>query len=207
MPALRGSGLGHRLRPDRAVRRQQVAQRGRAHDPRLQRRRLVRPHLQRLRLLRPRQADPRVHQARAARPALQGADQDQGRGHQPDVRGADPEDPEVDAVQGPRGDAAAHRRLRRPGDHVRRLPRLRRHPAQRGGSLVEDRRSSTSPTLRDADQRPGRLGWRPRGSVGCAAAVPSSGRPSTRSWRSGWATSRSNGRRARCRAERPSGSR
>ena len=65
----------------------QVAQRGRAHDPRLQHGRLVRPHLPRLRLLRPGQADPQVHQEGAARPALQGADQDQGRGHQPDLRG------------------------------------------------------------------------------------------------------------------------
>ena len=40
-----------------AVRRQQVAQRGCAHDPRLQHGRLVRPHLPRLRLLRPGQAD------------------------------------------------------------------------------------------------------------------------------------------------------
>ena len=45
-----------------ALRRQQVAQRGRAHDPRLQHGRLVRPHLPRLRLLRPGQADPQVHQ-------------------------------------------------------------------------------------------------------------------------------------------------
>ena len=50
----------------RAVRRQQVAQRGRAHDPRLQHGRLVRPHLPRLRLLRPGQADPQVHQARSS---------------------------------------------------------------------------------------------------------------------------------------------
>jgi hypothetical protein len=34
-PALRGPRLGHRHRPVRAVRREQVAQRGRAHDPRL----------------------------------------------------------------------------------------------------------------------------------------------------------------------------
>src|SRR5213075_2595860 len=40
-----------------AVRRLEVAQRGCAHDPRLQHGRLVRPHLHRLRLLRPRQAD------------------------------------------------------------------------------------------------------------------------------------------------------
>ena len=44
----------------------QVAQRGRAHDPRLQHGRLVRPHLQRLRLLRPGQADRQVHQEGAA---------------------------------------------------------------------------------------------------------------------------------------------
>ena len=36
VPALRGPRLGQRLRPVRALRRQQVAQRGRAHDPRLQ---------------------------------------------------------------------------------------------------------------------------------------------------------------------------
>ena len=62
VPALRGQGRGHRHRPHGALRRQQVAQRGCAHDPRLQHGRLVRPHLQRLRLLRPGQADPQVHQ-------------------------------------------------------------------------------------------------------------------------------------------------
>ena len=64
--ALRGPRLGHRLRPLRALRRQQVAQRGRAHDPRLQHGGLVRAHLPRLRLLRPGQADPEVQQERAA---------------------------------------------------------------------------------------------------------------------------------------------
>ncbi len=48
----------------------QVAQRGCAHDPRLQHGRLVRPHLQRQRLLRHGQADRQVHQEGAARPAL-----------------------------------------------------------------------------------------------------------------------------------------
>ncbi len=73
VPALRGHGIGDRLRPVAALRRQQVAQRRRAHDPRLQHGRLVRPHLPWLRLLRPGQADPQVHQERAQRPALQGA--------------------------------------------------------------------------------------------------------------------------------------
>ena len=86
-PRCEGMGSVNDFDLTAAVRRQQVAQRGCAHDPRLQHGRLVRPHLQRLRLLRPGQADPQVHQEGAARPALQGADQDQGRGHQPDLRG------------------------------------------------------------------------------------------------------------------------
>ena len=56
VPALRGPGLGERHRPHSALRRQQVAARGRAHDPRLQHGRLVRPDLHGLRLLRPGQA-------------------------------------------------------------------------------------------------------------------------------------------------------
>ncbi|CAA9512774.1 MAG: Excinuclease ABC subunit A paralog of unknown function, partial [uncultured Solirubrobacterales bacterium] len=43
VPALRGPWIGHRLRPLRALRRHQVAQRGCAHRPRLQHGRLVRP--------------------------------------------------------------------------------------------------------------------------------------------------------------------
>ena len=65
---------------------------------------------------------------------LQGADEGQGRGHQPDLRGPDPEGPEVDAVQGPRRDAAAHPRLRRARRHLHALPGLRRHAAQRRGA-------------------------------------------------------------------------
>ena len=42
---MRGHGIGHRHRPVPAVRRQQVAQRGRAHDPRLHGRRLAGAHL------------------------------------------------------------------------------------------------------------------------------------------------------------------
>ena len=84
------------------------------------------------------------------------------------------------------------------------LSRLRRHPAQRGGPVLEDRGDQHRRRLRDADQRPGRVGARPRRAVGGAAARRRCGRPSTRSWRSGWATSRSTGRRARCRAARRS---
>ena len=45
---------------------------------------------------------------------------------------------------------------------------------------------------------------RPRRAVGGAAARGAAATPSTRSWRSGWATSRSTGRRARSRAARRS---
>ena len=78
VPAMRGHGIGHRHRPVAAVRRQQVAQRGRAHDPRLHGRRLARAHL-RGRGPRPGQADPQVHQEGAPRLPLQGADQGEGR--------------------------------------------------------------------------------------------------------------------------------
>jgi excinuclease UvrABC ATPase subunit len=57
VPRAARAGVGHRHRPDGAVRRQQVAQRGRAHHSRLQHGRLVRAHLPRLRLLRPGQTD------------------------------------------------------------------------------------------------------------------------------------------------------
>ena len=60
-----GRGSITRLRPYGALRREQVDQRGRDHDSRLQHGRLVRAHLPRLRLLRPGQADRQVQQARA----------------------------------------------------------------------------------------------------------------------------------------------
>ena len=170
VPTVRGPGFSDRLRPVAALRRQPVAQRGRAHDPGLQHGRLVRADLQGLRLLRPGQADPQVHQEGAARPALQGADQDQGRRHQPDVRGSDPEDPEVDAVQGRRRAPAAHPRVRRAGGHVHHLPRVRRHAPQRGGSIFEDRRHEHRRRVRDADQRPRRVGGGSRRTVRRAAA-------------------------------------
>ena len=66
VPAMRGHGLDQRHRLDPAVRRQQVAQRGCAHGPRLHGRRLVCAHL-RGRGPRPGQADPEVHQEGASR--------------------------------------------------------------------------------------------------------------------------------------------
>ena len=84
-------------------------------------------------------------------------------GHQPHLRGADPADPEVDALQGRRRDAAAHPRLRGAGGHLRHVPRVRRHPAQRGGAVVEDRRDQHRRRLRDADHA--------TSPTGCAAST------------------------------------
>ena len=169
VPAVRGHGRRQRLRPHGAVRREQVAQRGCAHDPRLQHGRLVRPDLQR-RGSADGQADQQVHQAGTQRPPLQGADQDQGRGDQPDLRGRDPQDAEVDALQGRRRDAAAHPRLRGTRGHLPDLPRVRRHSPHQGGPVLEDQRQEHRRPLLDADQRPRRLDPGPRRAVGGPAA-------------------------------------
>ena len=54
--------------------------------------------------------------------------------------------------------AAAHPRLRRAGGDLPDLPRLRRHPAQRGGAVLEGQRDQHRRRLRDGDPRPGRVG-------------------------------------------------
>ena len=73
-------------------------------------------------------------------------------------------------VQGRRRAAAAHPRLRGAGDHVHDLSRVRRHPAQQGGPVVEDRGEEHRRRLLDADQRPGRLDPGSRRAVGGPAA-------------------------------------
>ncbi len=100
----------------------------------------------------------------------QGADQDQGRRHQPHLRGSDPADPEVVPVQGRRRDAAAHPRVRGARGHLHHLSRVRRHPAQRGRPVLQDQGDQHRRRLRDADQRPGRVGARSEGAVRRAAA-------------------------------------
>ena len=87
---------------------------------------------------------------------------------------------------------------------VHHLPRLRRHPAQRGGPLVEDRRRQHRRRLRDADLRPRRVGPRPRRAVGRPAARGAAGHARLVRGDRARATSRSTGRRARCRAARRS---
>ena len=75
---------------------------------------------------------------------------------------------------------------------------------ERGRPIVEDRQDQHRRRLRDGDPRPRRVGprsWTSRRWRRCSRRCST---PSTRSWTSGWATSRSTGRRARCRAARPS---
>ena len=111
-----------------------------------------------------------VHRQAARHDALRAPDQDQGRGDQPHLRGHHPQDPEVDAVQGPRGDAAARAAVRRAGGHLPDLPRVRRHPPHPRGAVVEDPRQEHRRPVHDADQRPRRVGARARRAVGRAAA-------------------------------------
>ena len=145
-------------------------ERGRAQDPGLQHGRLVRPHLRAAPASTWTSRSATTPQKELDRPAPRGADQDQGRGRQPHLRGADPEDPEVDAVEGHRHAAAARPGVRRAGGDVLRLPRLRRHPAQRAGPVLEDRRHQHRRRLRHADRRSRRVAARPGRAVGRAPA-------------------------------------
>ena len=145
-----------------------------------------------------------VHEEGAPGLPLQRAEEGEVPEHQPHLRGPRPADPEVVPVQGRRRDAAAHPRVRGARGHVHHLSRVRRHAAQRGRPVVEDQEDQHRRRLRDADQRPGRVGARSEGAVRRAAAGDAAGTRSTRSWRSGWATSASTARPARCRAARRS---
>ena len=69
------------------------------------------------------------------------------------------------------------------------LPGVRRHPASPSGAVVEDQGDQHRRRLRDADQRSRRMGQRPGRAVGGAAARRRCSTPSTRSSRSGSATS------------------
>ena len=106
VPAMRGHGLGHRHRPVPALRRQQVAQRGRAHDPRLHA-----PTAGTVRIFAaagffdPDKPIRKYTKKELPRLPLQGADQGEGREHQPHLRGPVPRiqksflSKDVDAMQ------------------------------------------------------------------------------------------------------------
>jgi hypothetical protein len=78
------------------------------------------------------------------------------------------------------------------------------HSAQRGGPVVEDRCDQHRRCVRDADHRSCRLGARARRALGGAAAAGVAPDSRLVSRRSGWATYRWTGPRARSRVARRS---
>ena len=115
VPALRGHGLGHRLRPVALYDDSKSLNEGALTIPGYSMDGWYGRIFRGCGFFDPDKPIRKFTKKELARPALQGADQDQGRRHQPDVRGADPEDPEVVPVQGRRRDAAAHPRVRASG--------------------------------------------------------------------------------------------
>ncbi len=93
-PRCEGMGVGQRHRPVPTVRRQQVAERGCAHDSRLHSRRLAGAYL-RGGGPRRRQADPQVHEEGTRHLPSRRADQGQAREDQPHLRRADPAHQEI----------------------------------------------------------------------------------------------------------------
>ena len=143
----RCEGMGRsRHRPEAALRRQQVAQRGRAHDSGLHDGRLARA-----RSSRPR-ASTRTSRSASSRrrscttSSTRSRSRSRSRSMNLTLRGPDPADQEVVPVQGRRRAAAAHPRVRRARGHVHDLSRLQ---AARGSTRPRGRRRSgrsTSPT-------------------------------------------------------------
>jgi hypothetical protein len=128
-------------------------------------------------------------------------------GNQHHLRGAGAADPQVDAVQGSRGHAAPHPRVRRERGGLRHLPRVRGHPAVSGRPPRHHRPPVDRRPVRDAGQRPRRVAARSGRPLAGPAAGLRCARPWTPSPRSGWDTCPSIAPRAACREARPSGSR
>ena len=140
----------------------------------------------------------------AARLPVPGADQGQGQRRQPHLRGADPQDPEVDALA--RTSTRCSRTSAR-SSSGRRRSRPVPTAAAPGSARRPGRRRSTgsaSPTPARCRSATSPSGCAASTSRRVAPLLANAAAPSTRSWRSGWATSRSTGRRARCRAARRS---
>ena len=183
----------------------QVAQRGRAHDPRLQHGRLVRAHLPRLRLLRPGQADQRSSPRRSCTTSsTRSRRRSRSTGINLTYAGLIPQiqksmlSKDVDAMQ-------PHIRA-----FVERAVTFTTCPDCDGTRLSEAARSSKIDGVNIADACAmqisdladvGRAASTSRRSRRCS---PRCSTRSTRSSRSGSATSRSTGRRARSRAARRS---
>src|ERR687891_111536 len=87
----------------------------------------------------PRQAGPAIHQEGAPRLPLRRTEEGEDQQHQPDLRGTDPQGPEVVSVQGRRRASAAHPRVRGACGDLHDMSRVRGHPIEPGGAVVEDR--------------------------------------------------------------------
>ena len=117
VPALRGHGRGHRHRPvARCTTTASRSTRVRSPSPATAWRAGTAGSSAALRLLRPGQADPQITRKSELHDLLhQEPTKIKIDGHQPDLRGPDPADPEVVPVQGRRRAAAAHPGLRGAG--------------------------------------------------------------------------------------------
>ena len=189
MSALRGPGLGHRLRSLRAVRRQPVAQRRRAHDPRLQHGRLDGRIFSGCGFFDPdkpirKYTKKELHDLLHKEPTRIKVDDINltFEGLIPRIQKSFLSK-DVDALQ-PHIRAFVERAVT-----FTDLPRVRRHPAQRGGSVVEDPGISIADAC--AMQISDLAEWvRGLDEPSVAPLLASLRRPSTRSSRSGSATSR-----------------
>ena len=171
VPALRGHGQRERHRPDRALRRQQVAQRGCAPIPgysmegwygRIFRgcgffdadkpiRKFTKKEL---------------HDLLYKEPTKIKVD-----GINLTYVGPDPADPEVLSCPRTSTRLQPHiRAFRGAGDNLHHVSRLRRYTARLTRSFVEDQRDQHRRRVHDADQRPRRLGPWTQGAIGEAAA-------------------------------------
>ena len=124
--------------------------------------------------------------AETGAPPLRARDEGQDREHQPHVHRARRQDPPRVSRQGPRRAPAGRPARRRTDLDVGRLPVLRRHPPQRAGPVIADRRPQHRRPRRDAGQRPRGLPARHR-------RRRVSARSSRRSWTCStrWSTSAS----------------
>ncbi len=169
--ALRGDGLGQRLRPHRDLRREQVALRGRAARPRLQHGRVVRPDLQRRRPAHG-QADRRSSPSRQLQKLLYG---------QPEKIKVEGVNLTYEGVLTKVQKSMLSKDLDAMQPHVRRFveravtfttcPDCNGTRLSQGGAVLEDQGQEHRRPVLDADQRPRRVAARPRRAVGRAAAA------------------------------------
>ena len=204
-PRCEGMGTANDIDLTQLYDETQVARRGRDHGPRLHRRRLVDPDVRRVRLLRP---DKPIRDYTEDRAATTSCTSEPVKvkinGINLTYEGLVPRiqksmlSKDVDALQ-PHIRAFVERAVT-----FSACPDCGGTRLNEARALLEDRRRQHRRRVRDADQRPRRVGPRARRADRSRRCWPRSARASIRSSRWAWATSASTARRARCRAARPS---